>query len=378
VDEVTTRPEAATWSDWQPSTDYTVGIEEEVMLLDPHNDWVLAPRIDEVFDRLEDHLHQHASAETQDSVLELATDPHHTASSAAVQLKDLRHQLTEQLGPLDLTAACAGTHPSAVWTDTRIAEDERHQFVYGAMRELARRGPTFGLHVHVGVGEPERAITLANRMRLHLPLLLALSANSPFWQGRDTGLASARTPIFQAFPRVGIPRAFGDYDEYVKTVDRLLRVDAFPDPTHLWWDVRPQPKFGTVEIRVMDAQTDNDVTEALVALVQSIAHLELEEGFHDDPAIDQTEVIAENRFLACRDGVDAELIDLIGERRITVRAVVADLLDAARPHAQELGCDAALETITDLAHANGARRQRDVYAEREKLGDVIADLSRRF
>jgi carboxylate-amine ligase len=378
VNEVTTRPDAATWSDWQPSTDYTVGIEEEVMLLDPDNDWILAPRIDEVFERLGKHLRAHTSAETQDSVLELATDPHESAAAATRQLGELRHLLAEQLKTLDLKAACAGTHPSAVWTDTRISEDERHQFVYGAMRELARREPTFGLHVHVAVGDPEQAMTVANRMRLHLPVLLALSANSPYWQGRDTGLASARTPIFQAFPRVGIPRAFPSYAEYVETVDRLLRLDAFPDPTHLWWDVRPQPKFGTIEVRVMDVQTDNDATEALASLVQSIARLELEEGFHDDPAIDQIEVIAENRFLACRDGIDAELIDLVGERRLPVRDAVADLLDATRPHAQELGCDAALETIADLARMNGARRQRDVYAERGNLSAVIEDLSRRF
>jgi carboxylate-amine ligase len=128
----------------------------------------------------------------------------------------------------------------------------------------------------------------------------------------------------------------------------------------------------------MDVQTDNDATEALASLVQSIARLELEEGFHDDPAIDQIEVIAENRFLACRDGIDAELIDLQGERRIPVRDAVSDLLDAARPHAQELGCDGALDTITELARVNGARRQRDAYALNHEFADVIEDLGRRF
>ena len=147
------------------------------------------------------------------------------------------------------------------------------------MRELARREPTFALHVHVGVADPEDAVRLANRLRAHLPLLLALSANSPFWQGRDTGLASARTPLFQAFPRVGIPRAFDDYADYVEAVDLLIRCGAFPEPTFLWWDVRLQPRFGTVEVRIMDAQTTVEDTAALVALVQSIARLEVEEGF---------------------------------------------------------------------------------------------------
>ena len=176
--------------------------------------------------------------------------------------------LDERAGPLGLRRASAGTHPFAVWHETVVSSGERYQAVYGSMRELARREPTFALHVHVGVPDPEDAIALANRMRAHLPLLLALSANSPFWQGRDTGLASARTPLFQAFPRVGIPREFDDYDDYVETVDLLIRCDAFPEPTFLWWDVRPQPRFGTVEVRIMDAQTTVAETAALVALVQ--------------------------------------------------------------------------------------------------------------
>ena len=145
------------------------------------------------------------------------------------------------------------------------------------MRELARREPTFALHVHIGVDSPEHAIVLHDRLRAHLPLLLALSANSPFWQGRDTGLASARTPLFQAFPRVGIPRGFHSYADYVEAVDLLMRSGALAEPTSLWWDVRPQPRFGTVEVRVMDVQTRVAETAAIVALVQCIARRELVE-----------------------------------------------------------------------------------------------------
>jgi carboxylate-amine ligase len=138
---------------------------------------------------------------------------------------------------IGLAAASAGTHPFAVWQQTVVSSGERYQEVYGSMRELARREPTFGLHVHIGVPDPEDALQLANRLRGHLPVFLGLSANSPFWQGRDTGLASARTPLFQAFPRVGIPRAFASYGDYVDAVDLLIRCDAFPEPTFLWWDV---------------------------------------------------------------------------------------------------------------------------------------------
>ena len=155
---------------------------------------------------------------------------------------------------MGLRAGSAGTHPTAVWTETKISSGARYQRIYNSMHELAHREPTFALHVHIGVSDPEAAIRLHNRMRAHVPLLLALSGNSRYWQGRNTGLASARTPLFQAFPRVGIPRAFASYAHYVETVDLLLRCEAFPEPTFLWWDVRPQPRLGTVEVRIMDAR----------------------------------------------------------------------------------------------------------------------------
>ena len=243
------------------------------------------------------------------------------------------------------------------------------------MRELARREPTFGLHVHVGVSDPESAILLHNRLRSHLPLLLALSGNSPFWQGRDSGLASARTPLFQAFPRVGPPRIFEDYGEYVGTVDRLLRCGAIPDPTYLWWDIRPQPKFGTVEVRIMDAQSESWATRALAALVQMIARLELEEGYHADEVSGNTEVLIENRFLAVRDAMEANLIDPVAETQVPARVWLERLLEAARPHAQELGSEAALDDIRRLAQEGGAARQRRVATPDRPLWAVVAWLA---
>ena len=255
-----------------------------------------------------------------------------------------------------MRAASAGTHPFAVWQEIVVSAGERYQFVYGSMRELARREPTFGLHVHVGVPDPEAAIHAANRLRTHIPLLLALSVNSPFWQGRDTGLASARTPLFQAFPRVGIPRAFADYAEYVESVDVLIRCDAVPEPTFLWWDVRPQPRFGTVEVRIMDAQTTLADTAAIAALVQCIVRAEVEGEDHLERSMPQ-EVLAENRFLAARDGMDAELIEPELGRRVPARELLADLVAVCRPHAEALGCAAELDAVIRLGERTGAQRQ---------------------
>src|SRR6476619_3201405 len=373
---VSPQPRRATfggdWSTWQPSVPYTVGLEEEVMLLDPH-DWELAQRSDEILPRLSRGLAAHVSAETHQAAIELATDAHPTVAGAHAQLRDLRGSLAAELAELGFAAAAAGTHPTALWTETRVSPASRYQVIHGTMADLASREPTFALHVHVGVPDEDRGIELYNRLRAHLPMLLALSANSPFWQGRATGLASTRTSVFGAFPRTGVPRRFTSYEDWVQTVDTLLRSGAFPEPTFLWWDVRPQPALGTVEVRVMDAQTDVDATAALVALVQSLARLELEEGYAPEVLVDAEEVLEENRFLAARDGIEADLLDPEAELRRPARAQLRRLLDALRPHADALGCRPDLERVLGLALAPAFLHQIDVA---ERGGGDLPGLTR--
>ena len=309
--------------------------------------------------------------------MELRTGVHANVAGAVTELAALRDQLGDVLSSLGLAAGVAGTHPSAVWHDMVVSSRERHQEVYGSMRELARREPTFALHVHVGLPSGEAGIAAFNRLRAHIPILLALSANSPFWQGRDTGLASARTPLFQAFPRVGIPRTFGSYGEYVRAVNLLLDCGAFPDHTYLWWDVRPQPLLGTVEVRIMDAQSTLDATAALVALVQSLARLELVDGHADAALVHAPEVLDENRFLAARDGVDAELVDPVRNRAVSVIDIVAGLMISCAPHARALGCSDELKLVAELLVDNGTARQRRL-AQRDGLVGLVADLAADF
>jgi carboxylate-amine ligase len=368
------------WAGWAGSHElgpYTVGIEEEVMLLDELT-WALAHRIDSVLPRLPHGRSTSFTAETHGSALEIQTGVHARIGGAIEELAALRTELDATLRPLSMRAASAGTHPFAVWQEIVVSAGERYQFVYGSMRELARREPTFGLHVHVGVADAEAAIHASNRLRTLIPLLLALSVNSPFWQGRDTGLASARTPLFQAFPRVGIPRAFSDYAEYAEAVDVLIRCDAVPEPTFLWWDVRPQPRFGTVEVRIMDAQTTLADTAGLAALVQSIVRLEVEEGAETFDAGIPAEVLSENRFLAARDGIDAELIEPALGERIPARDMLDRLLAECRPHAEALGCAAELETVAKLADRTGARRQLELSRSLGSLPRVVAVLADDF
>jgi glutamate---cysteine ligase / carboxylate-amine ligase len=366
------------WARWAPDVvPWTVGVEEEVMLLDPSG-WALASHADAVIARLTGELAGHASLETHGSALELRTDPHATVSDGLAQLEDLRGELARELAVVNLRAAAAGLHPFTLWQDTRISDGDRYRFLYGSMRELARREPTFALHVHVAVPDPESAMRALNRLRSHLPLLLALSANSPFWQGRETGLASARTPLFQAFPRVGIPRAFRDYEDYVSTIDLLLRCEAFPEPTFLWWDARLQPRFGTIEVRIMDAQTTVADSAALTALVQCLVRLEATEGSGADPAVDLPEVLAENRFLAARDGVAASLIDARMGRRSPVPEVLESVLAMCAPHAEELGCSEELQWTRNLAATPRPVRQLDLARGPNKLPGLVEALSALF
>jgi carboxylate-amine ligase len=373
-------PSARRWWDWngRPREEqYTVGIEEEAMLLDPR-EWDLAHVSDRVVDALPAAVVAHATIETHRSALELATGVHHDVPSAAGEMRVLRDALDLAVRSMGLRAASAGTHPCAVWQDTVVSSGERYDFVYGSMRELARREPTFALHVHVGVTRPNDAVRLVNRMRAHLPLFLALSVNSPFWQGRDTGLASARTPLFQAFPRVGIPRRFRDYADYVDTVDLLMRCDSLPDPTFLWWDVRPQPRFGTVEVRIMDAQSTVAETASLAALIQCVARLEVERGYVSSRALEVPEALDENRFLAARDGMDADLIDVELERRVPARDVAFRLVEACAPHARQLGCEAELAGVAQMAELTGADRQLMQARGPKRLRGLVAALADRY
>jgi carboxylate-amine ligase len=359
------------WSAWRAGAgELTIGIEEEFMLLDPL-DWSLAFQADEVVIDLPPDLRERVTLETHAAVMEITTGVHERVADAAVELADLRGRMASVLGEHGLRAAVAGTHPCAVAEDTVVSAHPRYRDIGESMRVLARREPTLATHVHVGVPTPAAGIRLLNRLRAHLPLLLALSANSPFWKGNDTGFASTRTTLFDAFPRSGVPRTFAGYWDWTATVDLLLRADAIADPSFLWWDVRLQPRLGTVEVRVMDGQTSVEDVAALAALIQSLASLELERP--EAPA-DNVEVIGENRFLAARDGMHAELIDFCSGERIPAAEHLEHTLSACVLHAERLGCEHELADTRRLADCSGAARQRSLAAE-GSLRDVTATLA---
>ncbi len=369
------------WADWAPAgaeTPGTVGIEEEVMLLDPTG-WNLASSVDRVLEAAGPELSAHLDQETHGAAVELSTDPHPCVADAVAQLTALRADLRATLGRVGLRAGCAGTHPFATWQDIEVSAGPRQQAVHASMRELARREPTFALHVHVALPDPDVATRTMNRMRAHVPLLLALSANSPYFQGRDSGLASARTPVFGGFPRSGLPRTFASYDELVEATDTLIRCGALPEPSFIWWDLRLQPRYGTLEVRAMDAQARPEETAALAALTQALVVREAEpEGLAPERLVGAHEVLEENRFLALRDGVEARFVDPEAGCLVPVQEVLRRTLAAVVPHSADRGGEAALSGLGHLVASPGPARQRAAALEPRGLISVVADLAGQF
>lgn len=355
------------------------------MLLDPSS-YELAPRNQEAIEALSAALGGQVDAETHASAIEIETKPHATVAAAVAELGDLRSTLADGLNAMGLRAACAGTHPFAMGQGTQVSGGARYQQIQDTMRELARREPTFAQHVHVAVPDPDMATQALSQLRVHLPLLLGMSGNSPFWRGRDSGMASARTPVFSAFPRVGIPRSFGSYADYIDAIDGLLRLDAVPDPTFVWWDVRLQPRLGTIEIRILDAQSRIADVAALAALVQCTVKLEANELFASKQLSDMPEVIDENRFLASRDGVDGAFLDPGHGGSRPAKGWVQELVRACEPHALELGCEAELAGARRLADDPGYSRQRaglvaghpNSPGSRQRFEPVLEQLCREF
>jgi carboxylate-amine ligase len=350
---------------------YTIGIEEELMICDGET-FSLVNAIESL---LQDGDEQ-VKPELMESVLEIATLPAPNTARAGVELRALRREVRERAGARALTIGSAGTHPFAMWEDQRVVARSRYRDLISALRFVARQEIIFGLHVHVGIDDPEKAIHVANGLRVHLPVLLALSANSPFWRADATGLQSTRTPVFRAFPRVGIPPFYRDWEHYSREIEFMVASGVMEDYTYLWYDVRPHPNFGTVEVRVCDGQTRVEHTLGLAALIQAMvrelaAHFEAGQELSDYPY----QMLDENKWLAARHGLEGELVDLPGSERVQTKALARRLLDRLREHAQDLGSEAELEGIEDLlARGNGAARQLVVYEANHDLREVMAEI----
>jgi glutamate---cysteine ligase / carboxylate-amine ligase len=361
------------------SDPYTLGVEEEYMLLDGET-FDLVQHVEAVLEAAEGGEHERrVNPELMQSVLEIATPVCRSAGEVDDELRKLRGYVTGIAREQGMRVGSAGTHPFSLFERQRITARDRYRHLVDQMQYVARRELIFGLHVHVAVDDPERAIQIVNGLLAHLPAFLALSASSPFWRGEPTGLASSRQMVFAAFPRSGPPPRFENYNDYAEVVGQLEKTGCIADYTHIWWDIRLHPRFGTIEIRVCDAVTRVEDAVALAAFAQSLVKLYSERHAIGAEIPSYHRILTtENKWLAARYGLEAPVMDLATGRRnrVPVAQLVRRTLRELEPHARELGCDAEIEGISEiLAKGNGSDRQRRIWNANRDIVEVVREIA---
>jgi carboxylate-amine ligase len=340
---------------------FTIGIEEEYQLLSAESH-ELVPRFDEIADEAAD---ERVRQELMTSVLEAATGIHARVGDAVGEVREIRGRLRDAAERRGALIASAGTHPFSRWEHQEITDSPRYQGVVEELRWVAEQVAIFGLHVHVAVPSAEAAAAATTAVRSHVPELLAVSANSPFWQGHATGLSSTRSKVFETMPRSGLPPRLDSYSAFEELVRRGTAAGFFDDYTYLWWDVRPHPKLGTVELRAFDAQTRVESVAAIAALTQCLVATVAERPPEPQPRL----FVDENKWRAARYGLDAGLVELSSGRERPAREAIRDLVERVSPAARELGCEDELaEVELLLERGNGADEQRRV---REETGSLL-------
>jgi glutamate---cysteine ligase / carboxylate-amine ligase len=361
------------------SEPYTLGVEEEYMLLDPES-LDLVQHIEMVLDAIQgDELAGRLNAELMQSVLEIATPVCRTAGDVMEELSTLRGYVRDVARGQGLRVGSAGTHPFSLFERQRITAKDRYHALIDQLQYVARRELIFGMHIHVAVDDPDKAIQIVNGLLPHLAPLLALSASSPFWRGEPTGLASSRQIVFSAFPRSGPPPRFRDYEDYASVVGQLERTGCIADYTHIWWDIRPHPKWGTIEVRICDAVTRLEDAVAIAAYCQALVK-QLSERYDAGEEIPSYHRIltTENKWLAARYGLDAPVMDLATGSRIRspIAKLVRRTLRDLEPHARELGSERELEGIAALlGRGNSAERQLRVYNANRDIVEVVRAIA---
>jgi carboxylate-amine ligase len=359
---------------FEASTDFTIGIEEEFAIVDPAS-LELQHRFEELYDRCQDSelLSESAAGELIDTEIEIRSGRGETFGEALERQVRCRAALFALADQLGLALAATGTHPWADYRDQRIIDTEHYNRLKGDLQWVALRNNTWSLHLHVGIRGADRAIAVCDRLRELLPLLLAVSANSPFLDRRNTGLHSVRTEIFtRVFPRCGIPSPFRTWNEYADYVDTLRRVNSIVESTQLWWSVRPHHRFGTVEIRICDAQTRGDESSALLALIAACtAQTALDydsygyQGPDGEPRHDRE--IEENLWRAIRYGMEGRLIDFRRGEEVEARKALDSVLEWSTPARERLRVEVA------LPEANGAQRAQRALADGNSIEEIYRE-----
>jgi carboxylate-amine ligase len=366
-------PDSATAADryehrFGSSPPFSLGVEEELLLVD--EDQRLAATSQVVLESVSGPVAERISSEIFADQIEIKSGVSHTPGEALDDLRAARRAILDA----GFALIGSGLHPADDFGEARLVEKARYEIVRKDLGGLLRTPPC-GLHVHIGMPDPDAAVRLSNSFRLYLPVLQALSANSPFWEGVDSGHASARTSVVRSYPRFQLPRQMRDYEDFCRVADQLIAAAGVEDYTYIWWDVRPHPKLGTVEVRALDVQADVATSAAIAALIQAIAAKELDEP--TAPGL-YREALEESYFQAASHGLEAQIL-FDDDTPQPASEVARRVVDSVRPYARDLGGEAAFEELERiLREGNGADDQRRVHADRgmDGLLDWLAERTR--
>ncbi len=352
---------------------FTLGIEEEYQTIDPETLDLRSHINTELIAQGKMQLKEKVKAEMHQSVIEVGTGICRTIAEARADVTDLRRRTIGLARDHGLLLAAGATHPFADWRVQDIYPDERYLQVVEDMQLVARSNLIFGLHVHVGIEDRETSIHLMNQMRYFLPHLLALSTNSPFWLGMNTGLKSYRCKVFDKFPRTNIPDTFTSWADFEQLVNLLIRTNCIDNAKRIWWDIRPHPVFSTLEVRICDLPMRVEETLAIAALIQAtVAKLYKLHSRNQGYRLYSRALIMENKWRASRYGLDGMMIDFGREKELPARELILEYLDFVDDVLDELECRKEAEYVqTILDRGTGADRQLRVFAETNDLRKVV-------
>jgi carboxylate-amine ligase len=354
---------------------FTLGIEEEFAIIDPETR-ELRSHIQEILEYGRVILKEQIKPEMHQSVVELGTEICQSIVDARAHVIELRSRLAELAARSGLKIASAGTHPFSHWRDQLITQGERYHEIVKDMQQLARANLIFGLHVHVGIPDRDVAIHVMNQARYFLPHIYALSVNSPFWVGQDTGLKGYRLKVFERFPRTGIPDAFESLSEYEDYCKLLVKTGCVDNAKKIWWDIRLHPFFDTLEVRVCDAQSRVDDTLAIAALIQAVI-VKLHKLLRQNVTfrVYRRRLLDENRWRASRYGIDGKLIDFGKETEVDARSLLNELLEFVSTEVNELGTENEMAHIERIMReGTGADRQLAVWERTQDMKAVVDNI----
>ncbi|HVB02962.1 MAG TPA: carboxylate-amine ligase [Chitinophagaceae bacterium] len=358
---------------------FTLGIEEEYMVIDPETR-ELKSHEQKIVEQAHKVIKDQVKAEMHQAVVEVGTNICSNISEARSDVSLLRQTISGIAGDLGLCVGASGTHPFSKWEKQLITDHPRYYEIVNEMQDAARSNLIFGLHVHVGMESREMAIHIANSARYFLPHVYALSTNSPFWEGRNTGFKSFRTKVFDKFPRTGIPDYFGSIEEYDNYIKLLIKTNCIDNAKKIWWDLRVHPFFNTVEFRICDVPMTLDETIALAAMFQAIcAKIYKLRSQNLNFIIYNRQLINENKWRASRYGIDGNMIDFGKQTEMNTRALIFELLDFVDDVVDDLGSREYLAFIPRILETGtGADRQLSVFDRELHLNEVVDYIRDQF